>query len=268
MPFRDDKDALVERLTDLERDLKEAREGLDKKDEELRRLRERMGGLDAAPKRNRSVVIVAAAALGVVIMGAGLVFMRAKSAPAPVVVTPVAPPQPVLPVVAAPPPVVQPPNVDPVASTAPAPKPAPTADLTWKASVRASKGTFESLRAGTPCTVEVSATGGAELDFDRIAVRCGDAVVYDSRAPIKGTMMSQTSGSLNERPAKGGGFVYQLLYQDSGTRTLEARPQLEIGTERRIARAFHDGALGGSVDFTIAKDSQPRTGEALLAKKE
>lgn len=169
MAFRDDKDALEQRLGDLEQDLKAAREGLDRKEEELQRLRARLGGLDKAPSKPRPVVAIVAAV--------------------------------------------------------------------------------------------------PSLDFGRVAVKCGDAVLYDTRAPVRGTMMSQTSGSLEELPVKGGdAFRYRLVYQDVGTRTLTARPQAEIGTARRIARLFHEGALGGSLDLTIEPDSAPRTGDALVAR--
>ena len=230
MAFRDDKDALVERLTDLERDLKEAREGLDRKDEELRRLRERMGGLDAAPRRARPLLLLAVVSFGVV--GAGAAFWSMRAAPSSIHPMPAMPAPPELPLAA---PLV-PQTVAPIAPVPEAP-PAPSAELTWKATVRSAQGTFASTRAGTRCDVEVEATGGAEVAFHRVAVRCGDAVLYDSRAPVHGTMMSQTSGRLTEQPAKGGTLVYQLVYQDTGTRSLDARPQLEIGTEIRSANS-------------------------------
>jgi len=77
-------------------------------------------------------------------------------------------------------------------------------------------------------------------------------------------MMSQTEGGPREIAGPNGSFVYHLLYQDSGTRSLSARPQLEISTERRIARLFHDGSLGGALSLNIDKDSQPRSGEPLV----
>lgn len=263
MVFRDDKDALDQRLADLERDLKGAREDLDRKDEELRRLRERMGGIDKTAPRKPVALLFG---LAVLVLGGAAAMWFGTSRP----------PPPVAPAFTAPPPPPEPPPPPPRPATPPpppaapteAPKPAPSAELVWKATVKSAKGTFESVRAGTRCTVETSATGGAELDFRGVAVRCGETTLYDTAAPLKGTMMSQTSGSLTETAAKNGAFVYQLVYQDTGTRSLEARPQLEIGTARRIARVFHEGALGGSVDLAIDKDSQPRTGDPLLAPKD
>ncbi len=267
MVFRDDKDALDQRLGDLEADLKEAREGLDRKDEELRRLRERMGSLDKPPApRRRPVGLLIGVVVVTVAAGAAFALVKTGSEPAPTVAMPSMPEPPPRPLPPAPPPAPKPAAPDPVPASPPAKPATPPAELTWKATVRSASGTFESVRAGTKCTVETLATGGAELDFHGIVVRCGDVALYDSAAPVKGTMMSQTSGSLRELPGPKGAYVYHLVYQDTGTRSLDARPQLEIGTERRIARVFHDGALGGAVDLTIDKDSQPRNGEPLFRK--
>jgi hypothetical protein len=74
--------------------------------------------------------------------------------------------------------------------------------------------------------------------------------------------MSQTTRRLVEEP-RGDAFVYQLVYQDLGTRSLDARPQVEIATERRLGRLFHDGALGGSLDLAIDPDAVSRSGPAL-----
>lgn len=260
MVFRDDKDALAQRLADLESDLKAAREGLDRKDEELRRLRERLGGIEKAGPRARPLVVMGAVSAALVVAGAAGWVTLARRGPPPV--APMPPPEP------PPPPAPPPPPPIPAVPAPPpppvAPSPRPSAELVWKATARSSRGTFASVRAGSRCLITVDATGGAALDLGRVAVSCGEAVVYDSAAPATGTMMSQTSGSLREQASPAGGFVYQLLYQDTGTRSLDARPQLEIGTAQRIARVFHDGALGGSLDLAVEPASQPRVGESLV----
>lgn len=262
MVFRDDKDALAQRLADLERDLKDARDGLDRKEEELQRLRARLGGLDGPPRRPRHLVLLVALTGGLVVAGGAFATLVTRRAPPPVATVP--PPIPPEPASPPPPPAPPPPPVAPAPDPVEAPPARPEADLVWKATVRSSRGTFASVRVGTRCTIEAHAVGGAELDLGRVAVTCGDAVLYDSAARPTGTMMSQTSGTLRESAAPGGAFVYHLVYQDTGTRSLDARPQLEIGTERRIARVFHDGALGGVVDLAVDARSQPRTGEPLV----
>jgi hypothetical protein len=264
MAFRDDKDALVERLTDLERDLHETRKGLEQKDEELRRLRERLGGLDAKASSPRRTATLVGVALGLVVMG-GVGWLVASKQPPPRVAPAMQPPATTTPAEPPPPPPSPPVAPTPTVETPP-PKPAPSADLSWNATVRTSTGPFATVRPGTRCKIDVGATGGAELDFHRIAVQCGETVVYDTTAPMRGTIMSQTSGSLTE-VAKADHFVYRLMYRDVGTRTLEARPQIEIGTERRIGRVYHEGVLGGALDLAVDKDSQPRKGEALGAAK-
>ena len=136
MVFRDDKDALAQRLADLERDLHEAREGLDRKEEELRRLRERLGGIEQGPRKGRPAVVLGAVAAALVVAGAGAAF-TARRAAAPVHVdvpaAPPVPPPPPVPPAPPPPPVVPPP-------AAPEPPPRPSAELTWKATVRAARG--------------------------------------------------------------------------------------------------------------------------------
>ena len=134
-----------------------------------------------------------------------------------------------LPRIVTPPPIATPPIVPPTEpSFSPEPPPAPVA-TTARWSARVTRATGRAPAAGTPCRIEAALTrSGGSIKVTAVAVRCGNARVYDSDDALEGMSM-QSSGAEERGGERPGTSVYALQYHDTGTRS-GTRSQASIDT--------------------------------------
>lgn len=271
MAFRNEHDAQRARIQALEGDLARAREKLQQRDDSAAAAEERAGELEreleqarkelarlgrrpGQPGRHKPVALVALTLGALVTAGAALfVTVSVDSEPIPAV-RPLPRPAPLD---------VSPPEPEPAS-----PAVAENVSVVHEAQVREAHG-WPTLRPGDRCQVESTLRLGPErLGVARVAVRCGETVLYDSAAPATGFVVASTSGQAFERRAAGGGQrnVYTVIYQDQGMRALP-QTQLVLNTQTHRARVFRSPESEGSVTLDIVEQwSEPREGEPLLAE--
>lgn len=224
-----------ERVEQLERDLAAAQQA-------VRELRTQMTATTRppAPAAGRGPV-VAAAAVGLALIGAGAaVFLVSKPAPpvrvAPPPPIPVATPQPrdvaggVVGGVAG--------GVDPSVD---APIKEERVTARWGGAITSSSGL--GLAAGTRCQVEAELLrtegGETKISVESLAVRCGGKQLYSSRDELNGVSMTSAGVTEEKRPTSDGP-AYAILYQDTGDRT-GARSQINLRTDIGQAKIWNDG---------------------------
>lgn len=280
MDYRDERDALRERVENLQQDLDRAKQdlaenqgddrqariaALERQVAEVQRLGDALRGeLDALrggppPRPGGTAAKIIYALLATVLAGAGWVAIR-TAPPSPPVRAPVVPavvevPRPVeIPVPAPPPP--------PVPETAAPTQPAGEATVQWKAKVTGATGS--AVAPGSACVVEAQLAGGAEgILVPRLTVTCGDRRLYDSREPLEG--MSVFGSEVEEDAADAEGQnLYALVYEDKGARTGK-RAQVSINGTQRAGSVWSDSSPAFRVDFAMPYQSEPVRAEPLLA---
>lgn len=259
MPFRDDRDAMREKMELLERELSKARGDLgrlqlehqESSEEagELRRRLERLqserASLGSAPRRRRPIVLLVLVPLAVLL---GVVFWAERSYRAhqeaarralaerrleetraeseaerrmleEQLRAATAPTEPPRP---------QPPEPAPAPEAVPL---GPMMELTWAAKV--TRVEAAPLRRGARCEIRAAIQPGASI---RANVACGETTLYDWNEAL-GSGMQMRSCSL--MPTEGGDAALQC--SDTGPRT--GRPQLSIDTAAKTATVWKDGGL-------------------------
>lgn len=163
---------------------------------------------------------------------------------------------------------VEPTPVEPELPT-PAEPPTPVEDLptveepppsteaaTLKFGARVVSARGKPLGKGAKCTINVHVTGA---HIDSLDASCGDTLLYDSRTPLNG--MSSFGSDLLERQ-KGDGWVYRVLYSDTGMRS--SRSQFRLNSGSKQATAFSESSDPFSVELEVNELSELRQGASLL----
>lgn len=291
MTYRDERDALRERVETLQEDLNEAeRKIAEQKANEEKQARvevieqrmnearreldglanelERLKGAPQRPQKSNSVYVVLAAsgALALAGIGAGF-FLALRSAPEREMPPEPAPQKPAEVVATVPP---LPPEPAPTVAPVPVPEatppaPARTAEVSFKGRVAQSTGMGP--RAGSACTLLalLEGNGGEKGRVRSLEVQCGGQKVYDSRDKLEG--MSMFSAGFAELAGKQAGtFTYAIRYSDTGSRS-GPRTQISIDTTKRAGSVWSEVVPNFRLDLTINEESAPVKGEALLAPK-
>ncbi|HEY4116219.1 MAG TPA: hypothetical protein VGM56_00135 [Byssovorax sp.] len=279
--YRDERDALRQRVEKLERDLEEAREHPDPavqhRADELaaeaermesqltsmrRELAELRGPGPARPSSPSSRTLVAVGVALLIVGGSAASWIAlARSdvrAPNPAPFTPVAPVPEPAPVPAPEPAPVPVPEPEP----APEPAPAPPAEdgrgtLTWSASVVRAKGLALAPRTKCLVTAEVNRARKRATTYDTgLHIHCGAVVVYDTDQALGGGMISEQS-VVTELPGPAPGVsVYTLRRSDSGPRHGE-RPELDLDSVKGKLVAWRGGVSELRVELKMDAVSRP-----------
>lgn len=287
MTYRDERDALRERVENLEEDLGEAERKLaehkasEDKRARVEQIEQRMnearreldvlarelaavrGDKPAPPRSNNArIVAVVGASVGMLVAGAVVAFVAA-SRPAPVRVahddgsrqaaTVEAP----VPPVPAPEPAPQP--------EPPRPPPAPTREVTatWTGKVTRASGL--PIGPGGKCVIEAQLSGdGQKARVEELEVQCGGRSVYRSTDKLEG--MSMNGAGLAEVAGKEPGtFAYAVRYTDTGSRA-GPRTQISLDTTQGAGAAWSEVVPIFRVEFSVPAESAPVKGERLLDK--
>ncbi len=243
MAFRDDRDALRARKEQLEQDLASAKQELDRHEQkdanderelarlrgEVDRLRKAVGELPPPVPTNRAPMI-AALAVGMVMLGGVAAFFLAVQTDPSTPVSAVAPPEP-------------PPNLTPL-------PPPPTTPVRFAAVITSSEGRPE-LPVGAGCVIETELT---RADVASLRVRCLDVIVYDPSWEV-GMAVTMTSSSALARTTAAGD-VYLVEYSDTGTRS-GPRPQIAFVSQRSALRIWAEGASPFELRFAVDERGLP-----------
>lgn len=272
MSYRDERDALRQRVDNLEQALSEAQQQPDPSQRlaeltqqaaEARRLLDHLDAEIAQvrrpPGRSKARLGLVLGAGFVITLGIGLTLGRRLASAPPV--TPTAAPHPRL---APPPPppvatttalpeVVPPPTAEPAAKPPP-----PSATARWSARVTRATG----AQVGSSCLVEATLGGGASIDVRRLVVRCAGRVIHDSESKLEGMSMSgyTVTEELGERD---GTRRYALVYKDQGSRSGE-RSQIALDSVKAVGAVWSDDLPGFRVELALPYLSEPVSGAALL----
>jgi hypothetical protein len=273
MSYRDDREALHQRVAQLEDQLKDAqREGQEQGrdaaltraaelEEKVANMRGELQMMEAELQAMRGAspskrwLPLAAASLGICALGVVIATRRPPAQP------------PATPIVVAVPPLPPPPSPAPApepppekASTPPAddPKPDPPPRSTsarWSAKVSRAEG--GAVAPGTACTIDAaivtdSATNAVVRGLDIV---CGSQKLYRSGDSLSG--MSQMSDDAREvlGPADDKS-TFTLMYRDIGSRTGE-RSQVDLDTNARQGAVFRETIPRFRVELTMAPASAP-----------
>lgn len=282
--YRDDREALHERVTTLQQELDGARGDLERErakgtpDErvenlgsELSAAKERLAAMEVelralrgnkAPsfasvlRKNRTPIMVGAS----ILFGAVVVLGLGRSRSAAVVPAPFVPPRPVETLAPPPRPTAAPAPAPPMPEP-PTPKPEAaerTLKVTWPAQVRLSSGAREAV--GSTCAIDAEVTDRGSLPSLRnVSVRCGEHVLYDSTKPIYG-MREKGSSVAQETGKKPGTLVFNAQYKDTGTGDT---PQLTIDGTKGTAYVWHDYPEAFRLELTFSRASTPIVSEPL-----
>jgi hypothetical protein len=293
--YRDERDALRDRVVNLEEELAAAREDrargehadretriaeLEAQMAEGRRLLDRMGAElgalrgtppkpadegDAAARRTAppSEIPVRAPAwvlAGVVVVALGIVaFVHTRRAQVP-------PPS-------------EAPATTPASTVAPArvdePAPAATSAVPkayraptmarWRA--RATRVTGRGIALGASCLVEATLEGDkSDIRVQRLSVGCGGASLYDSSAPLDGMSMSSVGVQEEAGPAPGT-LTYAIQYQDKGTRS-GSRSEASIDSIKGVGAVWSDTMPAFRVELAVPYLSEAARGEPILASSQ
>jgi hypothetical protein len=266
--YRDDRDALRDRVRSLEEEVETSHREL----EEQRRVADgtRVAELEARMAEARRVIdglqrevdairpqrrgptlayVIAGGAVTLVAgMGAFLVLVRSTPRPPP-------------PPFESPAPVVVATAVTPPAAPTPAPRPRRSETARFGAKVRSSTGAAPG--PGAKCSVEAKVAGdGDSLSVTALDVVCGSVALYRSSDPINGVSMSTTS--VEEELGASSGVVYTALrWDDKGERT-GARGQISLASAHRAATIWRDSVPTFKVALEIDAASAPVASPPLL----
>jgi hypothetical protein len=243
MAFRDDRDALRARKEQLEQDLASAKQELDRHERkdanderelarlrgEVDRLRRAVGELPPPVPTNRAPMI-AALAVGMVMLGGVAAFFLATQTSPSTSVAAVAPPEPL-------------PNLTP-------PPPPPATPVRFAAVITSSDGRPE-LPVGAGCVIETELTTS---DVASLRVRCLGVIVYDPSWEV-GMAVTMTSSSALAR-STAAGDVYVVEYSDTGTRS-GPRPQIAFVSQRSALRIWAEGASPFELRFAVDERGLP-----------
>ncbi|WP_437914099.1 hypothetical protein WME73_48905 [Sorangium sp. So ce302] len=280
MQYRDERDALRGRVDSLEEQLAAARkeleehrdddraarvEQIERQMAEARRVLDQLGRELAAvrgrPKRSSAVpLLVTMAGVGLCAMIASYLLARPARETMAIVQQPALPP-PAPPLPELPAPVPEPAQAPPEPAAPAREAPARTATATWRAAV--TRATGLPLAAGAACTVEAElASSGDDIRVPALRVLCGGKPIYRSSDPLNGMSMF-SSGVEEDSGPEPGTYVYALSYQDKGSRAGE-RAEVSLDSIRKAGAVWRDSAPAYRVEFTLAYQSLPVAGEALL----
>lgn len=278
MNYRDERDALRNRIDGLEQDLQEAKQAqqddaakrarieqieaqMRQTEENLRNMRAELASMGAPQKPQKNLVPLFAAMGLMVLAGAvAAVFLVRAPGPRPpqvVVETPHIPATPA--VTQAPIPEI--PADDPLK---PAPFPARQAKVQWTGQV--TRATGLGLASGSKCTIDATLEStGEKQQVPELSVKCGDKTVYDSKDRLEG--MSMNSAGMAEEPGKESGtFAYAVSYSDTGARS-GPRTQVTIDTSQKQGIVWSDVIPAFRVEFSVPALSAPVKGDSLMSAK-
>jgi hypothetical protein len=252
----DGREAAEERAAELEKKLVELRGEMDKVGVELRELRgdkPKVAGTPAATGsgsggRMLTLALVCAGLAG----GAFLLLGRSPSEPSPrPVLTATAVPLPEVPNLPSEPP--------PPATVAKPVEPPPKAVLRqahprWRATVKRAEGV--ALAAGSPCVIEATVTTDATNAYvPELRVTCGTQALYSSEDPLNG--MAQMDNDAVERLGpRDDQSTFTLQFSDIGTRT-GARAQIDLDTALRQGVVFRETLPRYRVELSVPVESEP-----------
>ncbi|WP_437743189.1 hypothetical protein WMF39_48085 [Sorangium sp. So ce1504] len=280
MQYRDERDALRGRVDSLEEQLAAARkeleehrdddraarvEQIERQMAEARRVLDQLGRELAAvrgrPKRSSAVpLLVTMAGVGLCAMIASYLLARPARETMAIVQQPALPP-PAPPLPELPAPVPEPAQAPPEPAAPAREAPSRTATATWRATV--TRATGLPLAAGAACTVEAElASSGDDIRVPALRILCGGKPIYRSSDPLNGMSMF-SSGVEEDSGPEPGTYVYALSYQDKGSRAGE-RAEVSLDSIRKAGAVWRDSAPAYRVEFTLAYQSLPVAGEALL----
>jgi hypothetical protein len=273
MSYRDDREALHNRVAQLEEQLKDARsqgqeQGRDEARTRAAQIEEKLMGMrgeiqmmeaelqamrGASPPRPRNILLPVAA--GLVAVGLGGVLMALRSTPDPPVVV-IAPPEP--PKAAVPTP--QPPSTSastPTVAPQAAPAETPPRSTTARWIARASRSEGLPIAPGTTCTIDAKiATNGATNAVVRdLEILCGTQKVYRSTDGFSGMadMSNDAREALGPTDDKS---TFTLTYRDIGARTGD-RAQVDLDTRARQGSVFRETIPRFRVELSISPSSTP-----------
>jgi hypothetical protein len=118
--------------------------------------------------------------------------------------------------------------------------------LTWTARVKRATGV--SIPVGTTCTLSGDlASDGAQLTGADVSLTCGDKVVY-RKGDYNGISALM---SVDEFPAAGGGFGYNLHLEDTTRPSYDRRTQASIDTEARLITVWRDTGTPFKIELDL-----------------
>lgn len=276
--YRDDREALHNRVAQLEEELADARkegekQGRDDAEEHARALETKIAGMrddlermqneldamrgrDPGPPRAKGNPAVIAGVAGVVLAVGGIGVVLARSSSSHEVHVPVAlptpPPEPL--------PKVTPPR-EPVAlprpvASAPPPPPSRSTTAKWTATVARADGL--PLAPGSACTIEATITAReTNALVPQLSVTCGSQKLYDSSDALNG--MAQMRNDAREKLGPNDDkSVFTMVYRDIGSRT-GARTQIDLDSNVRQGAVFRDTIPRFRVELNVPQTSVPTT---------
>lgn len=281
MRYRDERDALRDRVGNLEADLADARKEIaehcdDNRQARVAELESKVAQLRGmlseverelvevrgakAPPRSRRAPIVAAASVGVLVIGGGALLLAGSSAAPPPPMPPPTP-TPFEEVQVAPPP--EAPAPAPAPEPPAVPKPAPRSVVaTWTARVLTATGT-PPVKRGAACTIEAKLSeDGVRIDVGGVVTKCGDTLVFDSAVKLEG--MSSTVRGADEQIASTGAHQYKLRFDDIGPRT--GKPEVSFNSETRSASIWSETEPSYRIKLEVETWSEPVAGDPMLVR--
>lgn len=286
MTYRDERDALRERVETLEEDLGEAQRKIaeQKANEEKRarveliesRMNEARRELDLlsrelsdlrgtpaqVPQKTSYRPLVFACGLLTIAMGVAGFFVASRSAPP----APVQQPRGKLAEVVAP---VPPPTPEPTPEPAPEPSPPepsrPMRTAKTKFTAKVTNASGMGPKVGAKCLVLAALESDGEKGrVQDISVNCGGLSIYDSSDKLEG--MSMNSAGMAELPGKVSGTqTYAIRYSDTGARS-GPRTQISLDTTRGAGAVWSDVVPIFRVELSVPQESEPVTGARLIDK--
>lgn len=249
MSYRDEREALKQRVDELEHELESTQKRAEQAESaqakadrlalelagaqrKLERIQAELSKLQGPEKKpNTGAFLIVAVAFGIVMLATLAVFVLTVRG---------APPSPKIALTMTPidPPAVAP--IPPVPEIEPPVQPMPVREKTvrWTGKVRSSSGF--SLPAGTPCFAEAALKSGpnTSIAMNELLVQCGDKKLYRLTDPLEG--MSFSSAKIFEEPgAEVGSYAYSIIYQDQGQRSGK-RSQISIDSTWGTAEVWKD----------------------------
>lgn len=279
MNYRDERDALRNRIDGLEQDLNAAKQAqqddaskrarieqiearMRDTEESLRVMRAELAALDPKPTPKKLTgPLIAGMSLMLLVGAVAAVFLTLLRTPAPpppiaqqVDTTPARPPATQIPI-------PEFPTDDPLK---PPPFPVRQAKVQWTGQV--TRATGLALPAGSRCTIDATLEStGDKQRVPELTVKCGDKVIYDSKDKLEG--MSMSGAGMAEEPGKESGtFTYAVSYSDTGARS-GPRTQITIDTTHKQGIVWSDVIPAFRVEFSIPTLSASVKGESLMAAK-
>ena len=279
--YRDEDEALHQRMQNLEDDLRVAKEELAGKADDEERAKKiaamekqmadarrqldllgaelgQMRGKPPPRKLARNVAIggVAAAAL----VGGLVVATRSGPAHVPAPLSPAThpvAPAPTPSAVVVTPPIV--PHPHPTAGESSAPDEKRVKTVQWQGKV--TRVTSSTIAVGAPCTLQGQVTtNGTYVDLEHVEVTCGGHALYRSDDSFNGT--SENESHVVELPQPAGGQSYAVALHDQGSRS--GRSQISLDSTKSAGAVWVDGMPAWRVEFSLPTTSQPDSEPALF----